>query len=545
MTSKRRFFISLIILSIVTLACSLTGQEPTDVVQVFPPSVEIGAATVNPDGTITVCPGETIALTTNARGRDLTYFWSIDGRGRLQQFQGKEVRSNRYIAPDTNGEDIVGVTLTDADNRTVSDQIIIRVVDCTTSVATIPLPTVTSVSPTASISDSIEVNITSPQNGSGVTSPVDMSFTINGEIPVGFKPVVFIRDPFGQFWPWFHVQNQGNGNWFLPGVTLGNENDCDQSFELHVVITDENVLTGPTNTPPSGISHSVTVTRQCDSTSTLPTMTAIPPVSLEVFITSPQDGSSVTPSVDMNFTTSSAVSDGFSPVVFVRDPSGRYWGWVHVQNLGNNNWFLPGITLGSEEDCGKSFELHVVITNESVPVGQPTNLPNGVSHSVTVIKQCEESSLSAQTHTPVHTRVPVHTPTITRTPIPTHTPTSIPAPTPTNTPVPLSVNITTPQNGSSVTSPVDMSFTVSGNIPEGFRPVVFVRDPLGQLWPWFHVQNQGSGKWFLPGVTLGNENDCGKSFELHVVITDEDVQLGPTSTLPNGPKHFVSIIRTC
>jgi hypothetical protein len=90
-----------------------------------------------------------------------------------------------------------------------------------------------------------------------------------------------------------------------------------------------------------------------------------------------------------------------------------------------------------------------------------------------------------------------------------------------------------------------MSFTVSGNIPEGFRPVVFVRDPLGQLWPWFHVQNQGSGKWFLPGVTLGNENDCGKSFELHVVITDEDVQLGPTSTLPNGPKHFVSIIRTC
>ncbi len=109
----------------------------------------------------------------------------------------------------------------------------------------------------------------------------------------------------------------------------------------------------------------------------------------------------------------------------------------------------------------------------------------------------------------------------------------------------LGVNITSPQDGSAETSPVDLSFNVTGDIPNGFKPIVFVRDPLGQLWPWLHIQNQGSGNWLLPGVSIGNESDCGQSFELHVVITDQNISTGPLSTLPDGTNHLVAITRTC
>jgi hypothetical protein len=372
----------------------------------------------------------------------------------------------------------------------------------------------------------LSVNITSPQNGSSVTSPVNMEFTVDGDIPEGFSPVGVVRDPLGQYWGWLQVVDRGGGSWFLPGIILGNDNDCGKTFELHIVITNE--LVSPSKIPglPGGERHSISVIKVCNG-EVPPTPTDAPTIPLSVNITSPQNGSSVTSPVNVKFSVTGDIPEGFSPVVLVRDPLGQYWGWLHVQNLGDGNWLLPGLALGNASDCGKSFELHVVITNETVPVGQPTSLPNDVAHNVTVTKQCAET--------------PTHTPT----PSPTYTPSSTPTHTPTNTPVPLNVNITSPRNGSNISSSVDVSFEVSGDIPSESKPIVFVRDPLGQFWPWFHIQNQGGGNWFLPDVTLGNENDCSKSFELHVVITAENVSNGPHSALPNGIKDGVVVTKTC
>ena len=112
-------------------------------------------------------------------------------------------------------------------------------------------------------------------------------------------------------------------------------------------------------------------------------------------------------------------------------------------------------------------------------------------------------------------------------------------------PVPLSVTITSPQEGASVTSSVDFSFSVTGDMPNSFKPVVVIKDPLGQLWPWLHVENHGQGNWFLPGLTLGNVSDCGQSFELHVVITNDNVPPSRIDVLPNGEHDSVTVTRVC
>lgn len=114
-----------------------------------------------------------------------------------------------------------------------------------------------------------------------------------------------------------------------------------------------------------------------------------------------------------------------------------------------------------------------------------------------------------------------------------------------NTPIPLDIEITSPEYGSIVTSPVDLSFTVTGDIPSGFKPVVVVRDPLGQLWPWLHVQDQGNGNWFLPEVILGTNPDCGESFTLYTVLTHEDIPTSRISTLPVGERDSVTVIKQC
>ena len=116
---------------------------------------------------------------------------------------------------------------------------------------------------------------------------------------------------------------------------------------------------------------------------------------------------------------------------------------------------------------------------------------------------------------------------------------------PVNTPVSLDIKITFPENGSIVTSPVDLSFTVTGDIPSGFKPVVVVRDPLGQLWPWLHVQDQGKGNWFLPDVILGTNPDCGESFTLYTIITQEDLPTSRIDILPDGKRDEVTVIKQC
>lgn len=324
------------------------------------------------------------------------------------------------------------------------------------------------------------VTITSPQSGDQVDALLDLYFNITGQVPRGSKPVVVVEDPDNGKWAWLQVDGMGSGNWILRDVILGNENNCSRRFRLNVVITGDSVSPGRINAIPSGIRTSVTVTRRlCQRPS--------------VTITSPQNGATVTSPVDLYFTVSGTIPAGEKPVVVVQDPLGQYWAWLHVQDTGGGNWLIPGVTLGNASSCNQLYTLHVVITGDAVPASQISSLPSGVSANVVVSNTCPA--------------------------VPTQLPT---------------VNITSPQNGATVPSPIDLYFTVSGTIPAGYKPVVVVEDPLGQYWAWLHVQDLGGGNWLLPGVTLGNANNGGQSFTVYVVITNENVPATQILTIPGN-----------
>jgi hypothetical protein len=144
--------VGLLVIGIVITACSGAVPTPTSVAEVQGqgPAVQIGSAALGPDKTMSVCAGQTVALTTKATGRDLTYTWSVDGNGQLQRQEGKGdvASSNRYTAPTTTGEEVVKVTVIDDVNQSGTDQVIIQVVECAS-----PTPTEPSVTDTPKPTD--------------------------------------------------------------------------------------------------------------------------------------------------------------------------------------------------------------------------------------------------------------------------------------------------------------------------------------------------------------------------------------------------------
>jgi hypothetical protein len=81
------------------------------------------------------------------------------------------------------------------------------------------------------------------------------------------------------------------------------------------------------------------------------------------------------------------------------------------------------------------------------------------------------------------------------------------------------IEFKTPNNGDSVVSPVRLEFRVTAGIPNGYYPNVIVMDTRGMYWPW-GVALDG----VMSGITLGQDTDSGRGFELGVLLTDQELK---------------------
>lgn len=79
------------------------------------------------------------------------------------------------------------------------------------------------------------------------------------------------------------------------------------------------------------------------------------------------------------------------------------------------------------------------------------------------------------------------------------------------------VKIIGPNSGSLVEKLNTIKFSVQGNLPTGVKPLLAVRDPLGQWWSW-GTSNSGE----FNRIQIGVDRDSGESFEIRVLLTDED-----------------------
>lgn len=92
------------------------------------------------------------------------------------------------------------------------------------------------------------------------------------------------------------------------------------------------------------------------------------------------------------------------------------------------------------------------------------------------------------------------------------------------------ITISIPQNGDMVSQFSDVEYRLKGELPEGYEPVLLIRDPLGQYWSW-GITPSGSRK----RVQFGVAEDSGREFEVGILITNVEIPLGqPTQILPKG-----------
>ncbi len=71
----------------------------------------------------------------------------------------------------------------------------------------------------------------------------------------------------------------------------------------------------------------------------------------------------------------------------------------------------------------------------------------------------------------------------------------------------------------------DVRFALKGELPGGFKPLLAVRDPLGNWWSW---GTSDSSTYY--SVQFGTDVDRGKQFEIRVIVSDEDFP-------PNQPRR--------
>jgi hypothetical protein len=64
---------------------------------------------------------------------------------------------------------------------------------------------------------------------------------------------------------------------------------------------------------------------------------------------------------------------------------------------------------------------------------------------------------------------------------------------------------------------ITVRFAIQGSLPARVRPLLVVRDPLGQWWSWGISKTDTFEK-----IQIGIDRDSGDSFEIRVILTDED-----------------------
>jgi hypothetical protein len=104
----------------------------------------------------------------------------------------------------------------------------------------------------------VDVNVQQPRDGDLVDQFTEVVYKVTGHIPSGSRPILLVRDPFGQYWSWGSSSNHERRI-----VQLGMPPDHGRRFEIGILIGSEEMPPGvPTQVRPSGFYRSITVTRR-------------------------------------------------------------------------------------------------------------------------------------------------------------------------------------------------------------------------------------------------------------------------------------------
>lgn len=107
------------------------------------------------------------------------------------------------------------------------------------------------------------------------------------------------------------------------------------------------------------------------------------------------------------------------------------------------------------------------------------------------------------------------------------------APAPAIGPENYAVVFKTPLAESEVAQFADVEYSVLGKVPDGYTPVLFIKDTVSQYWPY------GSSLTGVhPRVQFGVATDSGRHFEIGVLLTREHIEMGkPLRVLPAGASY--------
>jgi hypothetical protein len=107
--------------------------------------------------------------------------------------------------------------------------------------------------------EELSIVLKAPVAESEVPQFVDVWYSVLGKVPSGYVPMLFVKDPLGQYWSW-----GSSSSGFHPRVQLGVATDGGRRFEIGVLVTREKVLPNRSMiTLPSGILYeAITVKRR-------------------------------------------------------------------------------------------------------------------------------------------------------------------------------------------------------------------------------------------------------------------------------------------
>jgi hypothetical protein len=120
-------------------------------------------------------------------------------------------------------------------------------------------PSVSTVVEAANGGKVVAVSFEQPATGAKVPQFVDVKYSIAGAVPSSYLPVLFVRDPLGQYWCW-GTSSSG----LHRRVQIGVATDKGQAFEIGVLVTKDKIGFGEVSQVlPEGIAYqSVEVTRE-------------------------------------------------------------------------------------------------------------------------------------------------------------------------------------------------------------------------------------------------------------------------------------------
>jgi len=381
--------VGLLVISVVVTGCGGAASTPTSIAEVQEqgPAVQIGSAALGPDKTMSVCAGQTVALTTKTTGQDLTYTWSVDGNGQLQRQEGKGdvASSNRYTAPTTTGEEVVKVTVTDDLDQSSNDQVIIQVEECETAEVSEGSTKEVTEEPPAT------VTITEPRSEVECPKAAACNFVIKGT-SVGivgnsnYKIVPFVNPSVGNPDTWFPQPDRPLGSDINEGgswqaeVRIGTEagEEPGHRFEIVALVMDAaEEITADFQALPSAIAKSNIVNLVTVEPPPPGCSSARPPLegavdfAGRVEITTPSGGTTGLPAESPILVagTYEGISGGVDIWVLVYPPNMVYYiqspsacdGAKTAQAGGN--WQVP-VYLGGRGGPPECFDIVVVLADQ-------------------------------------------------------------------------------------------------------------------------------------------------------------------------------------